>query len=139
VNDDTDNRVADLRYHGVASTDRLTSLRHDLTRWSTRAGLTEDYVEAVTLAGYEALANAAEHAYASSMDNPINLHATLDMGRVTVTVTDWGRWREPPADPGVRGRGLLLIRKLCTRAHIAATEDGTTVTMTWDLDSIPTR
>lgn len=134
MNGTSDGRFADLRYRGEMSTSRLTSLRHDLTRWTTRAGLTQDDVEAVTLAGYEALANAVEHAYPSYGDNPIDLHATLDAKRITVTVTDWGRWREPPADPGVRGRGLLLIRRLCSRADIATTDDGTIITMTWDRD-----
>ncbi|MGH3876316.1 MAG: ATP-binding protein [Actinophytocola sp.] len=127
-------RIADFRYRGDASIDQLSSLRRDLIDWSRRAGLAQEQVQAVALAGYEALANAVEHAFPDRPDGVIELHATMGVERLTVTVTDWGRWREPPADPGVRGRGLVLIRNLCTNAEIVATDAGTTVTMNWDLE-----
>lgn len=130
-------RIADLRYRGKASSERLSALRRDLVDWSTQAGLTRGHVEAVALAGYEALANAFEHAYPDDGEGVIDLHATMEVERLTVTVTDWGRWRKPPTDPGTRGRGLVLIRNLCTHADIAATDEGTTATMTWDLDAMP--
>jgi serine/threonine-protein kinase RsbW len=131
-------RVSDLRYRGQASTEGLSSLRRDLVGWSTRAGMTRESVEAVGLAAYEALANAVEHAYPEGAGGTIDLHATLSGHWITVTVTDWGRWREPPLTSGLRGRGLMLIRNLCTHADVAATPKGTAVTMSWDLDSLPT-
>jgi len=116
-----------------------SSLRLDLTDWAARAGLSLEVTEAVVLAGYEALVNAVEHAYPDQDDDSVGLHATVAGRLVTITVTDWGRWREPPTDPGNRGRGLTLIHKLCTRAEITATDTGTTVAMTWQLDEIPGR
>jgi serine/threonine-protein kinase RsbW len=129
--------VADLRRRVRASVHSVSSLRRELTDWAARAGLSREILEAVTLAGYEAMANAVEHAYPAQDDDAVALHAKLADRLVTVTVTDWGRWREPPADPGHRGRGLILIDKLCTHAEITATETGTTVVMTWTLDEIP--
>ena len=126
--------TTDLHRRDPASIESVSSLRHALTRWAARAGLSREVVEAVALAGYEALANAVEHAYAGHVDAMVDLHATLTGHRAVVTVTDWGRWREPAEDPGIRGRGLVLIRKLCTRAEVLATDTGTTVTMTWDLN-----
>lgn len=130
-------RIADLRHRGAASIERLSTLRHELLGWSTRGGLTRETVEAVALAGYEAQANAAEHAYPDGGDGVVELHATMGVERLTVTVTDWGRWREPSADAGIRGRGLVLIRKLCTHIDVVATVAGTTETMTWDLSAVP--
>jgi serine/threonine-protein kinase RsbW len=129
--------VADLRRRVRASVQTVSTLRRELTDWAARAGLTREVMEAVALAGYEALANAVEHAYPDQDEEAVGLHATLAGRLVTVTVTDWGRWREPPTDPGIRGRGLILIHKLCTRADITATDTGTTVVMTWRLDEIP--
>ena len=129
--------VADLRRRVRASVHSVSLLRRELTDWAARAGLSREIMEAVALAGYEALANAVEHAYPAHDDDAVDLHARLADRLVTVTVTDWGRWREPPADPGHRGRGLILIDKLCTRAEITATDTGTTVVMTWKLDEIP--
>lgn len=138
MNSTSRDRIADLRYRGEASIEQMSTLRHDLVGWSTRAGLAHDHVDAIALAGYEALANAAEHAYPHG-GGVIELHATIGGERLTVTVTDQGSWREPPADPGFRGRGLVLIRKLCTHSDVAATTAGTTVTMNWELDALPGR
>jgi serine/threonine-protein kinase RsbW len=126
--------AADLHRRDPASIESVSSLRHALTSWAARAGLSREVVEAVTLAGYEALANAVEHAYPGHIDAMVDLHATLSGHRAIVTITDWGRWREPPVNPGIRGRGLILIRKLCTRAEVIATDTGTTVRMTWDFN-----
>lgn len=135
--DTSPHQIADLRYQGNASGEQLSALRRELVGWATLAGLSEQHLEAVALAGYEALANAFEHAYPGQGDGLIDLHAAIEGARLTITVTDWGRWREPPADPGTRGRGLVLIRNLCTHADIAPTGAGTTVTMVWDLDTPP--
>jgi len=132
MNDTSGDRIADLRYRGDASIEQMSTLRHDLVGWSTRAGLAHDQIEAIALAGYEALANAAEHAYPQG-GGVIELHASIGGEGLTVTVTDEGRWREPPTDPGFRGRGLMLIRNLCTHTDVAATIAGTTVTMNWEL------
>jgi anti-sigma regulatory factor (Ser/Thr protein kinase) len=111
----------------------LVAVRHQLENWAATTGLSESAVADLVLSGYEALANAAEHAYPSSQ-GPVDLVAarTTD-GRVLVTVSDRGRWRPPPADPGFRGRGLLMIRALAHRVDVRQSAQGTTVYMEWTL------
>ena len=125
----------DLHVRVPAVPGRLTGLRHVLAEWAERAGLTPEDREALTLASYEAMANSVEHAYAGQLQGVLDLRAVRDHAerRVVVTVTDYGQWREPPADPGTRGRGLPLIRGLTPDSAIAPSTNGTTVSMCWPL------
>jgi anti-sigma regulatory factor (Ser/Thr protein kinase) len=100
--------------------DRLPHLREALDRR-----------EDIVLAGYEAMANSAEHAYLDGEAGPVEVRAEALPGRLTVTVTDYGSWRPPAASDGLRGRGLLLIDTLADHSARVHREDGTTVTMTW--------
>lgn len=111
----------------------LVEVRHQVQRWAARTGLPAPGVADLVLSSYEALANAAEHAYPSG-HGPVDLVAvrTTD-GRVLVTISDRGRWRPPPADPGFRGRGLLMIKALAHRVEVKQGAQGTTVHMEWTL------
>ncbi|HWM01235.1 MAG TPA: ATP-binding protein [Actinophytocola sp.] len=124
-----------MRVPAVAS--RLTGLRHALAEWAEEVGLAAADREALTLASYEAMANTVEHAYADELEGVLDLRAVRDpaQGRVVVTVTDYGRWKPVPADPGTRGRGLPLIRGLTPAAAITPSPQGTTVSMSWPLPS----
>ncbi len=94
-----------------------------------------DQVGALTLATYEALANAAIHAYLDDTGTFDLLARYLpDRDRVEVTVTDYGRWRPPPDDPGpFSGRGIPLIQALAEHVDITRSTQGTTVRMHWNL------
>lgn len=111
----------------------LVEVRHALGRWAARTGLPAATAADLVLSSYEALANAADHAYPSG-EGPVDLVAarTTD-GRVLVTVTDHGQWRPPPHDPGFRGRGLMMIKALSQRAEVTQGPRGTTVLMEWEL------
>ncbi len=50
-----------------------------------------------------------------------------DDSTVTIEVHDSGRWRQPPADPADRGRGLLLMRECMDDVRIRKHADGTLV------------
>jgi serine/threonine-protein kinase RsbW len=108
---------------------RLVGVRRKLQDWALAAGLPPTTVGDLVLAAYEAMANAAEHAY---RDRPgtIDLLATSDDDEVVVTVRDRGDWRPPPADPGHRGRGLMMIRSM-SQAEVEPGPGGTTVRMRW--------
>ena len=41
-------------------------------------------------------------------------------------VEDFGQWRPVPADPGFRGRGLMLIRRLAEEVVVEPTPGGGT-------------
>ena len=58
-----------------------------------------------------------------------DVEAALDDGHIHIRVTDSGSWKTPPADPGTRGRGLLLMRTLSEQVDVDGTADGTTVGM----------
>lgn len=131
--DDVEEGDLHVRIPAVAG--RLTGLRHALAEWAERAGLPVADREALTLASYEAMANTVEHAYAGQLEGVLDIRAVRDptQGRVVVTVTDYGQWKPPPSDPGIRGRGLPLIRGLTPTAAITPSARGTTVSMSWPL------
>jgi anti-sigma regulatory factor (Ser/Thr protein kinase) len=112
-----------------ANATRLVSVRRGLQEWALAAGLPHTLATDIVLAAYEAMANAAEHAY-RHRPGTIDLLATCDDDEVVVVVRDRGDWRPPPADPGHRGRGLLMIRSM-SHAEVAPGPDGTTVRMRW--------
>lgn len=119
----------------IGQPETLAEVRHQLGKWATNTGLPTLVVADLVLSSYEALVNAAEHAYPSAL-GPVDLVAarTTD-GRVLVTVRDHGQWRPPPLDSGFRGRGLLMIRALTQRVEIRQGPDGTTVHMEWELSA----
>ncbi|UOZ05771.1 ATP-binding protein [Amycolatopsis sp. WQ 127309] len=119
----------------VALADRLPELREALAGWVRALGLGTERGEDVVLAGYEAMANSAEHAYRDQETGYVDVRAEAFAGGLTVTVTDYGDWRTPVPTNGLRGRGLLLIDSLTDRCAQVHREDGTTITMTWLTDA----
>ncbi|ADJ47634.1 anti-sigma regulatory factor, serine/threonine protein kinase [Amycolatopsis mediterranei S699] len=120
----------------AAIAERLPALRAALARWLATLSrfdvrLSVERREDIVLAGYEAMANSAEHAYPHGEAGPVDVRAEAQPGRLTVTVTDYGTWRPPAASDGLRGRGLLLIDTLADHSAQVHRDDGTTVTMTW--------
>lgn len=130
-----DTAGTELRLRAPAVADRLHQLRRALADWACRLGLAADTISDLVLGAYEAMANVVEHAYHDRAGGLIDLYAHADSARrtVTVTVTDYGRWRPPPAGPTRRGRGLPLIHGLTKNAKISASPHGTTVAMTYQM------
>jgi len=122
--------VSPLRCEGVpADATHLVGVRRGVEEWALKAGLSRETVTDVVAASYEAMANAAEHAY-RERSGTIDLLATCHEDDVEIIVRDRGDWRPPPADPGFRGRGLVMIRTM-SHAEIDPGPDGTTVRMRW--------
>ena len=110
-----------------ATARNATALRETFRHWVDSL-LTDDAADDLTLAVYEALANAAEHAFtAHSAPGSVWLHAIVGDGQITITVSDNGTWRHPTNSGGHRGRGLPLIHRLTSEAHLAPSPYGTTV------------
>jgi anti-sigma regulatory factor (Ser/Thr protein kinase) len=110
-----------------ATTQNATALRRSFRRW-VGSLIADDAAEDLTLAVYEALTNAAEHAFITHRaPGSIWLRAVVADGHITVTVTDNGSWRRPTNSGGHRGRGLPLIHQLTTEAYVAPSPYGTTV------------
>ncbi|MEU4674858.1 ATP-binding protein [Amycolatopsis sp. NPDC023774] len=124
-----------LHLHQPARIEDTSTLRHALAAWARGRGLPQELIVDLELAVYEALVNAAEHAYPDGTTGTVDLHTHHDdqAMRVTATVTDRGRWRPQPDPDPLRGRGLSLIRLLADHAEITPTTQGTVVTMRWQL------
>src|SRR4051812_37071426 len=105
------------------------ALRHELTvdlrtpalarrlfrEWLASQGWPPDEADDLVLAVSEAVTNAVEHACPTGQFGIVRLEAAELAGpdgarHVVATVSDDGRWRAPPQDPGHRGRGLAMMR-----------------------------
>jgi serine/threonine-protein kinase RsbW len=103
-------------------------LRTCFEHWLQTLGAPELLIDDLTLAVYEALANVVEHAYTLDHPHPVmRLQAHINHHHVLITISDHGRWRPPPPDPGYRGRGLAMMRTLTTELQLHRSPDGTTV------------
>ena len=120
-----------FRWQGPAIADRLSAVRRAIQAWAEHAGLSADLIEQLALAGYEAMANVVEHAYAGVALGLLSVQVSASPELVDVLVEDQGKWRVSDARPGFRGRGLQLINGLAEQATVTSTEQGTTVRMRW--------
>lgn len=99
-------------------------LRHTLRRWLEPSGVAAAEVFEITVAVSEAFSNAIEHAYAAA-DAQIEVDGTLKGESLSVSIRDWGQWRQPR---GInRGRGLGLMRGLMSEVKVTPGSSGTTV------------
>lgn len=121
-----DTRTA-LRLDTVADATGATRVRREFTTW-LGIDVENNVCEDIVLAVYEALANAAEHAYDGHPDGPGTMWLTAHRAQryVRVRVADRGQWR-PDAGSASRGRGLELMRSLMTHVHLSSDAHGTVV------------
>lgn len=118
------------RREAAAVPAQATALRRSFASWLGEWGVPAGFADDAQLAVYEALANAADHAYPEGVDGTMALTATVERDAFVVSVSDWGRWIEPPTVTR-RGRGLHLMRGLAHEVTIATSATGTTVTLRW--------
>ena len=112
----------------------LTSIRHRLAQFAGEIGLPADTTGDVLLATYEALANAAEHAYPSEADGTVDLRVVdhVDDGVLSVSVVDRGSWKpEVDNSRARRGRGVRLMRACSDDVRIETDDEGTRIYMQW--------
>ena len=122
------------RLNVPATVEGASRLRQEFGGWlNENFAISDEHLYAIVLAAYEALANAAEHAYVGA-PHPgtmsIEAHHEPSNAHLSVTVSDRGRWR-PPARSSFRGRGIPLIRALCDRPVFVKEPSGTTLTLEW--------
>lgn len=115
-----------LRATTRATAAEATRLRHLFAAWLVSDVADDDTVDGLVLAVYEALANAAEHAYAGSVSGLMHLEARRRATTIRVTVSDEGRWRTGRSGP-FRGRGLPTMRTLFDAVHVIRGAHGTRV------------
>ena len=124
---------APLAIEKVVTADQLTDIRHQLAAWMRAATIPDDRVADIVLAVNEACANSIEHGYRGRKPGKVRVEGENDGARVHLRVIDSGSWKAAPADPGVRGRGLLLIRAVSDWLEMECTPSGTTVDMSFRL------
>jgi serine/threonine-protein kinase RsbW len=117
-----------------ASRDQVSVLRGQIIGWIQRVGVPDAIGQDVVLATDEAVSNAVEHAYPDSSGIVTLFAACIQPGNAVGTVVaDHGRWRTPPAIPGLRGRGLAMMETLAHACRLMNTPHGTTVVLGWSL------
>jgi PAS domain S-box-containing protein len=107
----------------------LSDIRHRLADWLRCVSVPETLTADIVLVVNEACSNSAEHAYRGREPGTMRVEAALGDRHIHVRVSDSGSWKTPPADPGTRGRGLLLMRTLSDGVDLDGTAEGTTVGM----------
>ena len=122
-----------LAINRVVNADQLGDLRHQLADWLHDARVSEEKIADIVLAVNEAVANSIEHGYQGRKPGKIRLKGDNDGARVRIKITDKGSWKPAATDPGVRGRGLLLIRAVSDWLEMDCTPKGTTVDMSFGL------
>ncbi|MEO3759603.1 SpoIIE family protein phosphatase [Mycobacterium sp. B14F4] len=127
---------APLVFDDAATATRLTDVRHRLAAWLSANGVADSATADMVLVVNEACSNCVEHAYRGRDPGRMRVEAHMGDDVVHVRVTDFGSWKVPPADPGTRGRGLLLMNAVSDRMDVDGTAAGTTVDMTFQLPDV---
>jgi PAS domain S-box-containing protein len=122
-----------LAIHRIVDVDQLGELRHELARWLRDAGVADERIADMVLAVNEAVANSIEHGYQGRKPGKVRVSGDNDGARVHLKITDKGKWKPAAAEPGVRGRGLLLMRAVSDWLELDCTAKGTTVSMSFSL------
>jgi PAS domain S-box-containing protein len=124
---------APLTIEMAAAAEQLSDVRHQFSAWMRAAAIPEGTIADIVLAVNEAAANGIEHAYRGHKPGAVRIEAENDGARVDVRITDKGSWKPAAADPGIRGRGLLLIRAVSDWLEMDCTPSGTVVNMSFRL------
>jgi len=106
-------------------------VRTPLRSWLSAIGADDLDVMIIVQIISEFVENSFEHGYRSTAADGIDVEATLDdHGMVHASVTDRGHWKTPSADPGMRGRGLMLADALATDSRVVGGDSGTSASIT---------
>ena len=122
--------ASELRLSRPAQTRSVAPIRRALRTFLEALAFDGEALDDITTAAGEALANAAEHAYAQETKHPrreVELLARFERGELSLEVSDGGCFIERSPLPG-RGFGLRIIRAIAHQMQIE-TSHGTRVRM----------
>ena len=108
----------------------VAKARHAVRKAAQTAGATEDDV---ALAVSEAVGNSVVHAFRFGKQGSIYVRAETTRDSLVVVVRDDGVGMVPDLDRPGLGLGTSLISRLSKEATFESSEDGTTVTMRFEL------
>jgi anti-sigma regulatory factor (Ser/Thr protein kinase) len=122
-------KLEPLAEHGFArdfkaEPEVLAKLRRLVERWLEHSPASPSEVYAIKAATVEACANAIEHAYRPG-DAAFRVITSRTGNEVSVTVQDFGRWRDPRGAD--RNRGFPLMEALMDSADVFSSPEGSTV------------
>jgi serine/threonine-protein kinase RsbW len=123
-----------LRIRTAAHGSQVRVVRRRLSRWLAGDHLHPDLVDDLVMAASEALENCCDHAFSgASAHGTMTLTAQTVDATLVITVADDGCWQEAPTEPGVRGRGLAMMRELVDDVVIECGPEGTHLALTHHL------
>jgi anti-sigma regulatory factor (Ser/Thr protein kinase) len=102
-------------------------LRQRLCLWLDEFGANEESIFDLMLASTEAFANAIKHPRQPRAD-VIDVEGSLNNRTVTISVRDFGTWREQ-RQRAEGGYGFLLMQQLMATVEVDRQPGGTTVTI----------
>lgn len=110
----------------------LGSFRRALGLWLKQCEVGDEESREIILACNEAFANAIEHAYGPA-DGSVQMNAECSEHEVSITIRDFGSWREPRGEN--RGRGLALIEAVMDSVTVMKRpQEGTEIRMVRKLE-----
>jgi anti-sigma regulatory factor (Ser/Thr protein kinase) len=120
--------VPDLDIEVPLGSGATQGARRQLEGWLGSLGVVAMDRLSLSHATTELVANAVEHAFAHSEDQPSAVARVTghqdDTGEVVVEVSDQGQWRIP-SDDVTRGRGLAMASGLVDHLTVSSDADGT--------------
>lgn len=120
--------VTELDIELPARPESVSRARHEAARLATACGADESDVK---IGVSEAVGNAVIHAYRGGDDGPIRVRGSIRGEKLVIIVTDEGVGMCPdPATPGL-GLGLPLIGRVAEDMRVAASPQGTTISMSF--------
>jgi anti-sigma regulatory factor (Ser/Thr protein kinase) len=102
-------------------------LRQRLCLWLDELGASDEDAFDLSLASTEAFANAIEHPRHPRAD-VIDVEGSVNDRKITVTVRDYGSWREQ-RHRQEGGYGFLLMHQLVGGVEVDAQPEGTTIAL----------
>ena len=119
----------------VATAEQLSDIRHELAAWMQTAAYPPSEWPISCWRSTRHAPTASSTVTGEAHAGRVRVEGENDGARVHLRVIDNGSWKAAPADPGVRGRGLLLIRAVSDWLEMECTPSGTTVDMNFNLSA----
>jgi anti-sigma regulatory factor (Ser/Thr protein kinase)/putative methionine-R-sulfoxide reductase with GAF domain len=124
-----------LRLHSDPSS--LAEVRRELRSWLDRGGIEAEEANDILVACSEACANAIVHA-TDPAEPDFEVTGTRTNGEISLTVRDFGRWRDPDPARDSGGYGLKLMEALMDDVQVTTEDSGTEVRLRRRLGSATT-
>lgn len=120
--------MSELRVSRKANGENVRPIRQALRAFLHTLDVDDTKIDDIVTAAGEALANAIEHAYGPTQRGEVELHARAGPLRLTVDVSDTGRFVERSRRSG-RGYGLRIVDAIADEVEIDHGSHGTRIRM----------